>query len=91
MVRKYSHKRVEVEAFQWTGGLDQTEDPPWIVEALKTGRAWITKDSAGEVNLYIPIPGGIIIADSGDYIIRDDKGKLCSCKPGIFEATYELI
>ena len=37
---KYRKKPVEIEAFQWTGGPDQEEDPEWIIEAIKRGYAW---------------------------------------------------
>lgn len=32
---KYRKKPVVIEAFKWTGGPDQTEDPEWICEALR--------------------------------------------------------
>jgi len=34
---------------------------------------------------------GSMRADIGDWIIRGIKGELYSCKPDIFEATYEPV
>lgn len=34
---------------------------------------------------------GIMHADVGDYIITGVKGERYSCKPDIFEATYEKV
>ena len=32
---KYRKKPVVIEAFQWTGGPEQEDDPEWIIEAIK--------------------------------------------------------
>ena len=32
---KYRKKPVVIEAFKWTGGQDQIEDPQWIIDAIK--------------------------------------------------------
>lgn len=34
----YRKLPVTIEAFQWTGGHDQIEDPIWCVEAIKSGK-----------------------------------------------------
>jgi hypothetical protein len=28
-------------------------------------------------------------AQAGDWIVKDESGEVCPCKPDIFEATYE--
>ena len=40
--------------------------------------------------LRIPTLEGIMVANTGDYIIRGIKGEYYPCKPDIFEMTYEL-
>jgi hypothetical protein len=40
--------------------------------------------------LRIPTLEGIMVANTGDYIIRGVKGEYYPCKPDIFEMTYEL-
>ena len=83
---RYRKKPVEVEAFRWTGGQDQTEDPAWFVEAFKAGVV-----SVRCPYLYIDTLEGTHTANPGDYIIRGVKGELYPCKPDIFRATYEPV
>lgn len=93
---KYRMKPIEVEAFRWTGGPDQIEDPEWIVDALKKnffeelGGARIIKPK-GVIVLEIFTPEGRFCADVGDYVIKDAEGGIRPCKPDIFEATYEKV
>lgn len=92
---RYKKKPVVIEAFQWTAGPDQLEDPEWIVEALKkpvteVGAASVIIDGdSGNPIMRIRTLEGPITAQVGDYIIRGVKGELYPCKPDIFEATYE--
>ena len=81
---RYRKKPVVIEAFQWTGGLDQTEEPLWIVEAIQTGKVIIVRDV-----LQIETLEGVMEAKSGDWIIRGVQGEIYPCKPDIFEKTYE--
>lgn len=81
---RYRKRPVVVEAFRWTGDYDQTEDPKWIVEAIKAGTVRIEYPS-----MFIDTLEGTHEAKSGDYIIRGVKGELYPCKPDIFEMTYE--
>lgn len=87
---KYRKKPVIIEAFQWTGGPDQTEDPEWIVEALRARTAWVENNGPhGRITLKIKTLEGTMTAFQGDWIIQGVKGELYPCKPDIFEATYE--
>ena len=85
---KYRKKPVIVEAFQWTGGPDQTDDPPWIVEAMEQGDVCIMLERGG-VAMYIETLEGTHMARPGDWIIKGIQCELYPCKPDIFEATYE--
>jgi hypothetical protein len=87
---KYRKKPVVIDAFQWTGGIDQTEDPVWIVEAIEDGK--VTLDNVnGTTVLLIETLEGQMRTLPGDYIIRGVKGEIYPCKPDIFEATYEAV
>jgi hypothetical protein len=83
---KWRKKPVVVEAFKWTGGPDQTEDPEWICEAIKNRTVRFESDS-----LLIDTLEGTHRANYGDYIIQGIQGELYPCKPDIFEATYEPL
>jgi len=84
---KYRKKPVVIEAFRWTGGPDQEEDPVWIVEAIKAGTVYYQGGDAPY--LTIETLEGDMRANVGDWIIRGVKGEIYPCKPDIFEATYE--
>jgi hypothetical protein len=54
--------------------------------------AWIGNDAwHNKTDLYIETPAGTRKATVGDWIIRSVAGKFCTCKPDIFEQTYELV
>jgi hypothetical protein len=81
---KFRKKPVVIEAFRWTGGPDQEEDPDWAVAAIKAG---IIHVDIGR--LTIQTPEGVMTAQPGNWIIRGVQGEIYLCKPDIFEATYE--
>lgn len=83
---KYRKKPIVVDAFRWTGGPDQTEDPEWIIEQIKAGNVAFVVGA-----MIIKTPQKPIVVDAGDYIIRGIKGEIYPCKPDIFEATYEPV
>lgn len=88
---KYRKKLFVIEAFKWTGDLEQVEDPVWMIEAVKKGMAWFNNVGTENVNMEIKTLEGNHIANRGDYIIRGVKGELYPCKPDIFEMTYEKV
>jgi hypothetical protein len=88
---KYRKKPVVIEAFRWTGGPDQTEDPDWIVAAIVAGSVRFEDNGTAVVALLIDTLEGTHKANQGDYIIQGVRGELYPCKPDIFAATYELV
>lgn len=60
---------VKYEAFVWTGGEDQAHDPVWIVNYLKSNKAYIRNDP--KEGLYMKgLPG---IARPGDVIVFNGR------------------
>jgi hypothetical protein len=90
-VVKFRKKPVVIEAFQWTGDTKQTEDPEWIVEAIRNGDVSFIDCCTPKMKLVIRTLEGNMVAKPGDWIIRGVKGELYPCKPDIFEATYEGV
>ena len=86
---KWRKKPVVIEAFKWTGGPDQLEDPDWICEALKARSVRFDNSGTPECTLLIDTLEGTHRANQGDFIIKGVQGELYPCKPDIFEATYE--
>lgn len=85
---KYRKKPVVIEAFKWTGDENQTEDPQWIVDAIKNGTVHIY-GSGHSLHMGLRTREGNIAAIPGDYVIRNEQGEIYPCKPDIFERTYE--
>ena len=85
----YRKKPVVIDAFKWTGGPDQTEDPIWIVEGIKDGSVFI--EGSPTPLLFIKTLEGVMSAQPGDWIIKGVKGEIYPCKPDIFNATYEPV
>lgn len=83
---KYRKKPVVIEAFLWTGGPDQEEDPVWIVDAMRAGTVEVVHQPPC---MRITTLEGIMTATPGDYIIQGVEGEIYPCKPKIFTATYE--
>ena len=83
---EYRKKPVIIDAFKWTSGPDQIEDPEWIIEAIRNKTV-----EFGELGMRIVTLEGVMIASLGDYIIKGIKGEIYPCKPDIFEATYEPV
>lgn len=84
---KYCKKCHVINAFKWTGGPDQEDDPLWIVTALKTGRAVVHNEGL-EVFMRLD---GIISAQLGDYIFQTSGGLLMALPAEEFESTHEEV
>lgn len=93
---KYRKKPVVIEAFRWTGDQNQTEDPEWIIKAIKNGTVVIPNydysiKKHGTPVMKINTLEGTMVAKQGDYIIKGVQGEIYPCKPDIFEMTYEKV
>lgn len=86
---QYRKKPVVIEAFNWTGGPDQAEDPEWICNAVHNGIVRFENAGTPNVVMLIDTLEGVHRANQGDWIIRGIKGELYPCKPDIFAMTYE--
>jgi len=85
----YRKKPDLFEAFQWTGGPDQTEDPEWIVDAIKAGTVYC--QGGDTPHLTIGSPAGCGSVHVGDYIIKGINGDLYPIQRESFEAFYEAV
>ena len=65
--------------------------PEWLEEAFTNGKIALHPSDREYALLAIKAPEGTMIAEPGDWIIRGVKGELYTCKPDIFEATYEPV
>ena len=83
---KFRKKPVVIEAFQWFGGPEQTEDPEWILNAIENGDAYFLNPNN---DFYLKTLEGDHRVTPGDFIIKGVKGEIYPCKPEIFNLTYE--
>lgn len=93
---KYRKRPVVIDAFKWTGDQHQTEDPGWIIEAIKEGTVVIPNldwaiEKHGKLVMEINTLEGVMTATPGDYIIKGIQGEIYPCKPDIFEMIYEKV
>lgn len=95
---KYKKKPVVVEAFQYDGDLKGSDGkyyvPDWAVEAFEKGVLYYQLPVSPlhpPMELYVKTLEGDMRVSVGDYIIKGVNGELYSCKPDIFEKTYQLI
>lgn len=84
---KYRKKPIVVEAFQY---LPDSEGnfvrPEWASKDTI-----IAKHDDSESWLCLLTHHGLIVATSGEWIIKGIKGEIYPCKPDIFESTYERV
>ena len=84
----YRKKPVVIEAFKWTGDENQTEDPEWIINAIRASKVRIDYNP---LSMKIITLEGTMTAIPGDFIIKGVQGEFYPCKPDIFEKTYEEV
>ena len=78
---KFRQKIVEIEALQFTGSNHVD------VIAFTGGAAGFH----GKIGLIVKTLHGHKIANTGDWIVRDLRGRYYPCHPGLFEAIYEPV
>ncbi len=84
---KYRKKPVVIEARQL---IDDLASHAAIAAWIEAGSGHAEIPFA-EPCLYIETLEGRMRADIGDYVIKGVQGEFYPCKPGIFEATYDLV
>ncbi len=85
---KFRKKPVEIEAIDFTR--DNWEEIKHFTNNTAHSLT-IEKRINGLATCIIPTLEGQHIAIEGDWIIKGIEGEFYPCKPGIFEATYEIV
>ena len=89
---KYRKKPVVIEAFQLNERELVGED--WFWDAVTRNDIIIynfAKWNPEPAWCKIKTLEGVMIARTGDYIIKGVNGEIYPCKPDIFEKTYEMV
>lgn len=88
---QYRNKPVFIEAMRFYGDeLAMAEVARWC-----GGRVRSEEKASDHTDvaywLDLPTLEGVRTANRGDYIVKDEQGAFCPCKPGVFESTYERV
>ena len=71
------------------------EDPPWIIEAIKSGRVLFHQcDGETWMGIRLEVRSGsesFLYAKRGDWIVRGVEGDIYPLRPNVFEAVYEAV
>lgn len=79
---RYRKKPIEIEAIQWTG-----QNLNKIVQSNFSKYGYVNNKK----EIIIQTFNSNVEANINDWIIKGIKGEFYSCKPDIFEATYEPV
>ena len=101
---KYRKRPVVIEAFQYDGDMINSSGKPyvpeWAISAVNNNTMYYdgselfihTLEGDHHVTeLFIHTLEGDHHVTVGDYVIQGINGELYSCKPDIFEKTYEVV
>lgn len=94
MVTKYRKLPVEIEAIQWDGSAESTQEIVMFCPFISYHRIPVSTprwNTEYDEALFIPTLEGPMKASVKDYIIKGIQGEFYPCKPDIFEATYEEV
>lgn len=85
---KFRKKPVVVDAWQYFDniGTDTAVIPVWAIEAVNVGIIRVDDNET----LVWTLEGEMRVSN-GDWLIKGVAGEIYSCKPDIFEATYEPV
>jgi hypothetical protein len=89
--------RERVDAFRWTGGPDQEEDPAWIVRAIRTdlgkpNSARITSPAPGKavMTLY-DFEASVVTVHPGDWLVHAEGKGVHRCSPFYFHELFKPV
>jgi hypothetical protein len=82
-MQKFVKCPVIINAFQWDGDASKSN------EFIDSGD-WHYADCQTKDIIILTLEGGML-CKVGDWIIKGVKGEFYSCKPDIFEMTYESV
>lgn len=88
---KYQRKPLIVDAFRWTGDIDQSEDPEWACEAIKDGRITFCAQGTPACSMLVRTPGGIEEVQHGYFLVKFENGDFGVYAPTTFHSTYDRV
>jgi len=83
---KFRKKPIIIDAVKWRG-----DNWPEVCGFLQEGNIRKYAVNPSDESISITTLEGVMKASLFDWIIRGIKGELYTCKPEIFEVTYEVV
>lgn len=89
---RYRKKLIEIEAFQ----LGVEDMPDWFMDKVSENEIILYGQStkfkySNDTSCDIKTSEGLMHANYGDYVIKDENGEIYPCTTDIFEEEYEEI
>jgi len=85
VIKKFRNKPVVIEALKWEANFENS------VEMSEFMGNKFRLDTMDFSKLSIDTPMREFTVKEGDWVIKDVNGEFYSCKPDIFEKTYEEV
>lgn len=79
-----------LEAFKWTGDVNQTEDPVWIVDLFKKQRAAIIRKNGDILLRIFTMNKGLVDVGQGCYVVYDGESYKCY-EPNEFKRLFDIV
>jgi len=84
-MKKYRKKPVVIEAYQWTGKLEECRKE--FLKEIEEGKIRYRTCNILEVATL----NGPVLVSCGEWIIRGVEGEIYPCDSKIFDKTYEFV
>lgn len=79
-----------LEAFKWTGDVNQVEDPVWIVDLFKKQRAAIIRKNGDILLRIFTMNKGLVDVGQGCYVVYDGESYKCY-EPNEFKRLFNIV
>lgn len=87
---KYKEIGEEIDAFIWTGGIDQA-DPEWLIKAMEEGKLEFLKSSDGKLFLLVRGIHRNTIVAPGEVIYINNEGYIGSMEQKHLYSQFEKV
>ena len=77
-----------VDAFRWTADENPTDDPEWIIDAIKSGHVTFAGAGHENVTLVIHSRNQELHAAPGDWLVRESTGEIFPCSSDAFQHDF---
>jgi len=88
---KYRKKPVIIDAIKWDGTITGMDNIKSVFAEIHDAIVSCNRETGTMFHWHIRTLEGKHIVSKGDFIIKGVNGEFYTCKPDIFEKTYEAV